>query len=84
MTPNDAITSTDIEVENWAALERYPAAQCTCVNGHTFWSKAKFSGRLIALVSKQACPKCGTYELQRISDAGEQQTITSKDVGSIQ
>lgn len=76
------ITPELVARENWAAIERFPKLNVYCVNDHLFQSHAKFSGYLVAIVSKDPCPTCGSQELRSASSKWEQQSIDKKDVGT--
>lgn len=76
------IKSDQAAAENWTGHDAYSEEECDCRTcGHTFGSHAKFSGALIALVSRKPCPNCGSHELSRIGGEWEHQTIEKKDVG---
>lgn len=77
------VTPELVAKENWKALEGFPKCAVTCLNGHRFSSYAKFSGYLIAVVSKDPCPLCGLQELQSASSGWEAQTLIKKDIGTV-
>lgn len=76
-------TAEQIALENWKAIEPYPKHNVECTNGHAFVSHAKFSGALIAIVSKSPCPVCGEYELRR-SSTSSRESIQYGDTGSVE
>lgn len=73
---NDPITKIDIDAENWDECLKYPLCVVECDKGHVFHAHSKFSGRLVAIVSRTPCPVCGSYQLGRVSSGRESQTIT--------
>lgn len=79
----EQFTAEQVAQENWAAIEGYPKLNVECLNGHHFVAYAKFSGTLVAIVSKDPCPKCGTYSLKSASSSYEEQMLTLNDKGHI-
>lgn len=78
------VTSEQAAAENWDGHDVYGECECDCrACGKTFGSHAKFSGALIALVSRKPCPKCGNHELARIGSEWEHMTLKAKDVGNV-
>jgi hypothetical protein len=78
----DNLTAADVADEDWSAHDKFPKERVVCVSGHGFHSHSKFSGRLIAIISREACPQCGTHSLQSAHSGRESQTISNKDVGN--
>lgn len=76
------LTAEDVAAEDWSAHDQFHKERVVCVSDHSFFSHSKFSGRLIAIVSREACPVCGTYSLRSAHSGRESQTIASKDVGN--
>lgn len=76
------LTSDDAAVEDWSYHDKYPKERVTCVSDHSFASHSKFSGRLVAIVSRDPCPACGTHSLRASRSGGETQILTNKDVGN--
>lgn len=75
------ITKEEVAAEDWSWAHMYPKTLVECASGHGFMANSKFSGRLIAIISRDPCPVCGTHELIRVSSGREAQTLTNKDVG---
>lgn len=76
------ITQELVAKENWKAFESFAKSHVTCINDHEFYSHAKFSGYLIAIVSKDPCPVCGSQELRSAHSGWEAQNLTGKDRGT--
>jgi hypothetical protein len=79
--PKNEVTAEAVAKENWDAIQGTSPLNVECINGHAFTSLAKFSGYLVAIVSKDPCPSCGAQELRRYTTDWEHQSFTNKDVG---
>jgi hypothetical protein len=75
------ITTEVAAEENWKPQDGFQKLPCECVCGTRFFSHAKFSGKLVQIVSREPCPKCGNHALRGYSSGYEKQEITKKDVG---
>lgn len=77
----DYLTAEDAAGEDWTLMAAFSELRVECLAGHAFVSHAKFSGRLVAIVSRSPCPECGNHSLRGVYGQRESQTLTSKDVG---
>jgi len=77
------LAKADIDAEDWEPSLSYPENEVECMQGHRFLSHSKFSGRLVAIVSRNPCPVCRGYMLRASHGVPERQSLTRKDVGDI-
>lgn len=49
---------------DWTSHDLYPKEDVTCIMGHDYETHSRFSGKLVAIISRIPCPVCGQYELK--------------------
>lgn len=78
------LTAADVANEDWSTHDKFSKSPVVCVSDHLFASHAKFSSRLVAVVSREPCPICGNHNLRSLRYGSEPQTIRIKDIGNVE
>ena len=63
----DRLFKADVEGEDWSEHEGFPKVWVVCTSDHQFYSQTKFSGWLVAIISRDPCPVCGAHSIKYVN-----------------